>query len=124
MKKLKDSERIEAETERLLNDVLAEAIRQSRPVKRFDATQRGLRFGVGLLLLAPFCVSIAAFTWVQSDPMTSAIWLCFALALLFVGGWSFDKAGKEADAAKTVSQSNPTTKPSHTADLRRVHRGT
>lgn len=115
-----ETQRIESETKRLLDEVLGDAIHQSRSAKSLEISQRRRWFAIGLMLLAPFCIAAAAFFWIQSDHTASGIWLCFSIVLLLIGGWHFDKASKEAIAAYTVGTSNPPTKPVRGTAPRRV----
>ena len=115
-----ETQRIEAETKRLLDEVLGDAIHQSRSEKSLEISQRRRWFAIGLLLLAPFCISVASFLATQVDSATGVIWVYFAVALLIVGGWQFDKANKEAIAVKSPRTSDFSIKPVRGIPPRRV----
>nr|WP_315464912.1 hypothetical protein [uncultured Rhodoferax sp.] len=88
----------ESETERLLENVLSNAIRRSQPKGRSEDRLERRWFAFGLLLLTPVCVSIASLAWVLSDPVSTGIWLCFAITLLLGGGFYLHKARNEANS--------------------------
>lgn len=96
---------VESETEKLLEIVLGNAIRRSQPMKHLDESRIRRRFAYGLLLLAPTCIATASLTWVLSDPLGSGLWLCFAVGLLFVAGWHFQRASKERNSIAKFEQS-------------------
>jgi hypothetical protein len=114
-----ETQRIETETKRLLHEVLDEAVQQLPLATSLEGSQRRRWFSIGLLLLAPFCIAVAALFWVQSDPATSTIWISFSLVLLLVGGWQFDKANKDTGAAHS-NTSNHVAGSTRKSQLRRI----
>lgn len=102
MTNLKESPQVQSETERLLEKVFSNAIHRSRRMGDLDDRIERRWFGFGLLLLAPVCVATASLAWVQSDPVNTGIWLCFAIALLLGGGFYLHKAGNEANLPMTL----------------------
>lgn len=98
MTNTKESGGFDGETERLLEKVLGKAISRSQPMEHLGESIDRRRFAHGLLLLAPVCVSTASLAWVLSDPVSTGIWLCFAIALLLGGGFYLHKARNEANS--------------------------
>lgn len=60
--------------------------------------QRRFRFAIGLLCLAPFCMTVAIFPWPSATLVDKLMWVGYALILLFVGAWQLDKSNKEIKA--------------------------
>lgn len=98
MTNTKEAGGVAGETERLLEKVLGNAISRSQPMEHLEESIDRRRFAQGLLLLAPVCVSTASLAWVQSDPVSTGIWLCFAIALLLGGSCYLYKARNEANS--------------------------
>lgn len=94
----KESLQIQSETERLLDKVLSDAIRHSRRMGHLDDRVERRSFAFSLLLLAPVCVSTASLAWILSDPVSTGIWLIFAIALLLGGGFNLHKVRNEANS--------------------------
>lgn len=51
-------------------------------------------FGLGSLVLAVFCIGVAAVPWPGKGPVDLAMWIGFAVVELVIGAWQIDKAGK------------------------------
>jgi hypothetical protein len=101
----KKSGQVEDETEKLLERVLGNAIRRSRPMEHLDESLDRRRFACGLLLLAPTCVATASLAWVLSDPLSGGLWLCFSIGLLFGASWHFHKASKGGNSTMEIERS-------------------
>ena len=52
-------------------------------------------FGLGSLVVAVFCVVVAAVTWRGKSGVDVAMWLGFGVVELLIGAWQLDKASKE-----------------------------
>lgn len=72
------------ETERLLMELFPEAAS--------PAGQKQFRVGVGLCLLAPFCVVVAYFPWPAAAMADKLMWIGFALVSLVVGAWQIHRS--------------------------------
>lgn len=57
-------------------------------------TERRRWFGLGSLVLAVFCVGVAAVSWRGKGPVDVAMWIGFAVVELVIGAWQIDKASK------------------------------
>lgn len=71
--------------------------------------QRRFRCAVGLLCLAPFCVTVAFFPWPASALLDKLIWVGFAMVLLLVGTWQIYRSNadlKDADHARQKAASS------------------
>jgi hypothetical protein len=112
----------DAETRRLLNEVLGDVIRQALPVATpANFLSRRRWFSIGLMLLVPLCLVAAVLFWIQSDWEAVSIWIGFSLVLLMVGAWQFDKASKESVVGRPESPSSSgDDTASKKAPLRRV----
>lgn len=97
---------VEAETIRLLQEALGTRPAPPTPPKP-PIRQRRFRFGVGLLLLAPFCLVVAGFPWPRVELIDRLMWVGFALTLLFLGGWQIDKSNKESNSPDNPNDAHP-----------------
>ncbi len=105
----------EQETEELLQLLM--------PNPRPARNERRFRFGVGLLLLAPFCLVVAGFPRPKVELIDRIMWVGFALTLLFLGGWQIDKSNKEGNGPDDKNSSLPDDESTQTLprkNLRRV----
>jgi hypothetical protein len=71
---------------------LAEILSKATPAGFRDEGR--FRFGIGMLLLSPFCVSVAFFPWPSAVLTDKLMWLGFALVLLGVGAWQIDLSNR------------------------------
>lgn len=79
-----DTDDAASETEQLLADLFPEA--------RRPAGQKQFRVGVGLCLMAPFCVVVAHFPWPAAAIVDKLMWMGFALVSLVVGAWQIHRS--------------------------------
>jgi hypothetical protein len=73
---------------------LFEILGQATPKK--VRNERRNRFGKGLVLLSPFCVSVAFFPWPSANLIDKLMWLGYGLALLAIGAWQIDRSNRPA----------------------------
>lgn len=79
-----DNDEAAAETEQLLTELFPEA--------RKPAGEKQFRIGVGLCLMAPFCVVVAYFPWPAAAMVDKLMWMGFALVSLVVGAWQIHRS--------------------------------
>ena len=120
------SERRDADLDAIktdLNRVLLEALRESPDTATQARIKHRYEFGRNLLILAVFCVVLAAVPWPTKGMFVTATWLLFGLTLLFVGAWQIRRASKEALKAQILQEdlaSSVHPKPKTTRRLRPV----
>lgn len=90
--------------DRALDGALADALRSSPDVITPTKIHRRRWFGLGALVLAVFCMSVAAMDWPGKQPVDQGMWIVFSLLMLLVGGGSFYKADKDEDRAEAMRQ--------------------
>jgi hypothetical protein len=61
--------------------------------------QRRFRFAIGMLCLAPFCITVAFFIWPRAMYLDRMMWLGCAVLVVLLGAWQLDKSNKEAEAS-------------------------
>jgi hypothetical protein len=104
-----------------LDKALADAMNSSPDVVTQTQINRRRWFGLGALVLAVFCMSVAAMPWPGKQPIDLGIWIVFALLMLLVGGGSFYKADKDEARAEKLRQGlRSPKKNSDGPDLRRL----
>ena len=84
--------------------------------------QRRFRFGIGLLLLAPFCLVVAGFPWPKVELIDRLMWVGFALTLLFVGAWQIDKSNKESNSPDNPNDAHPVGESTSTLPPTKIRR--
>lgn len=97
MKTSDETQKVENETKRLLDEVLRDVVKSPNVERTGTGDQRQRQFAIGLLLIAPFCLVATLLFWVQKDQLNSAIWFIFSVVLLWAGGWQFDKSNPPTD---------------------------
>jgi len=87
-----------------LDRAAVEAMRESPDVPTRARIKHRYEFGRNLLILAVFCVVLAAVPWPTKGMFVTATWLLFGLTLLFVGAWQIRRASKEALHAQKLQE--------------------
>lgn len=85
----------EDDTDRWLDRVALAAMSQSPDVPTQARIARRRWFGVGMLILAVFCIVLAAIPWPGKSGIDLLMWSAFAIAQLIVGAWQMDKASRD-----------------------------
>ena len=74
-----------------------------KPTPDQASIRRRRSLGFAYIALAIFCAVVAGVQWPGKATFDIAMWLCFAVVLLVIGGWQIDKASKE-DITPVTSQ--------------------
>lgn len=107
----RDEQNLHEEAQLVLNAAMREVIRDLPDLPTQLRIRKRQRFGEALLLLAPFCLSVAFLPWPGKNGLDQVMWLGFAILLLLLGGWQFDKASRdEKKAAQLLGRSEPVRK--------------
>lgn len=94
-----------ASIDEALDRALSDAMHSSADVVTRAKINRRRWFGLGALVLATFCMAVAAVPWSGKEPIDIAIWIIAALVLLIAGGGSFYKADRYEDRAEKLLRS-------------------
>jgi len=77
------------------NDVLQDALFGAKGLPSHSNAHRRLYFGRSLIILACFCICVAAVPFPNKEPSDVVVWAGFSVLLLLVGWRQIDKAFQE-----------------------------
>lgn len=82
------------EIHRMLEEALAEVVKEMPAEEGQLQARRNFRFGLALICLAPFCLIVGFLPWPGRHSIDILMWGGASLVLLVVGAWKIDRGQK------------------------------
>jgi hypothetical protein len=91
-----DRERID----KVIDELLPAEVKHAPNIATPAEISRRRWFGVAMLVLAVFCIAVAAVPWPSRGLFDLVTWGVFSIVLLGVGAWQIDRASRDETEAE------------------------
>lgn len=103
-----ERDRIAADTERLLEQAIRGALRETQDYAWLRKCQKRRWCGLSVMISALLCLSFASALWPAYGQMERYLWIVFSLLLFLFGIYQIDQASKAEDRGKDSASDGST----------------